>query len=96
MEIHVIDTTGRAIIVPSYERSARWTYCCDAVRLLPYFADAIQWRKMAGVNAYLMPAAVFLSRLLRLARLGIHMYGFHFPGARSLERNQRAQPLLPC
>ena len=49
------------------------------------FCGRIQWREMAGVDAYLMPAAVFLSRLLGLARRGIHMYGFHFPAPRSLE-----------
>jgi aminoglycoside 3-N-acetyltransferase len=78
-EVHVVDIEGHALTVPSYERSERWTNCCDAVRMLPYFEDMLQRRVAAGVDAYLVPADRFLERLLGLARGGIHMYGFRFP-----------------
>lgn len=83
-DVRVVKADGTSMTIRVYERSTRWTYCCDAVRLLPYMRDAIRWRTINGVEAYLVPADQFLERLLALARAGIHMYGFHFPSPRHM------------
>jgi aminoglycoside 3-N-acetyltransferase len=74
-----LDADGSAHVVSTYVRAARWTYCCDAVRMLPYFADLITSRSLDGVQLSLIDAGAFLERLLALARIRVHMYGFRFP-----------------
>ena len=81
-EIRVVGEDGTEMTVPTFVRSERWTNCCDAVRLFPYFRDVFRPAEINGVAACLIPAEPFLERLIALARAGIHMYGFHFPPPR--------------
>jgi len=79
--------------VPAFIRSQRWSYCCDASRLLKYFdSNIIQHRTFHGIDCYLTDAHAFLTRLLELARQGVHMYGFKFPRPDKLARQCR-QPV---
>lgn len=70
---------GTVIEVPAYERGTRWHYCADAARMLPYLEDVLARRFIGDVELSVVAADKFLERLLMLARLGIHMYGFRFP-----------------
>jgi aminoglycoside N3'-acetyltransferase len=77
--LRVCTEAGRTLDVPMWYRDERWTYCCDPVRLLPYFPDLILHRVLGSVDLFAMPSRAFLERLLFLAGKGIHMYGFRFP-----------------
>lgn len=80
----VFDAEGSVHVIKSYVRAPRWTYCCDAVRMLPYFDDLMVSVSVAGTPITLTTADRFLERLLSLAQIGVHMYGFRFPKVSSV------------